>query len=420
MSDERKLILNLLSEGKITAEEADELLEALDLDAASRQDDEDRVMPSSATDEAKGPDAGKEAGKDADKEADGSQKGTGAKAEGAKAEDQNAGRHWRKTKLEVGPDLEERLGSMAEDLEDLVSDIPEKVQKALDSVTITKDGKKSTLTDLLKSWGISELGGISANPSFRMGTADVKDRLPVSVSLTNGAIRFLPNEDGTDIKVLAKVLVRNAPREEVQKIANKHIEVYFDPKAGLKVKSIDSLNVSVASVEVYLPKSLDFDISAQSVNGAVKLIEVSAKGALLKTVNGSVQVTEAEIGMLEAQAVNGSVKLDGKFMDVNAGTVNGSVRANMILAGGTVRLSSGNGSVRAGIDENKSVPMQIQASSRHGAVKMGLEGLETVQESSINSMHKSGTWRSRGYLDAKVKSDVEIETRNGSVVITED
>lgn len=402
MSEERKLILNLLSEGKITAEEADELLEALDLDAATRQDEEEKVEPS-PREKAEGPENGAE-----------------AKAEEPKAEDGTSGRQWRKTKLEVGPDLEERLGSMAEDLEELVSDIPEKVQRALDSVTITKDGKKSTLTDLLKSWGISELSGISANPTFKMGTSEVKDRLPISVSLTNGAICFLPNEDGTDIKVVSKVLVRNAAREEVQKIANKHIEVYFDPKAGLKVKSIDSLNVSVALVEVYLPKSLDFDLSSQSVNGSIKVIEVSAKGALLKTVNGSVQTSEAVIGMLEAQAVNGSVKLDGRFMDVNASTVNGSVRANMALTGGTVRLSSGNGSVRANIDRSKSVPMQIQASSRHGAVKMDIEGLETVQESSISSMHKSGTWRSKGYAEAKVKADLEIETRNGSVVITEE
>ncbi len=411
MSDERKLILNLLSEGKITAEEADELLEALDLDAASRQDEGELAEPSSKEEAMSGDASGKACC--AEEEA-------GTRSEGAEAGSQRTGEPKRKVRLEVGPDLEDRLGSMAEDLEELVSDIPEKVQKALDSVTITKDGKKSTLTDLLKSWGISDLGGISANPTFKMGTSEVKERLPVSVSLTNGAIRFLPNEDETDIKVVSKVLVRNAPREEVQKIANKHIEVYFDPKAGLKVKSIDSLNVSVAMVEVYLPKHLDFDISAQSVNGSVKVIEISAKGALLKTVNGSVQITEAEIGMLEAQAVNGSVKLDGKFMDVNASTVNGSVRANMALAGGTVRLSSGNGSVRANLDKSKSVPMQIQASSRHGAVKMDIEGLETVQESSISSMHKSGTWRSRGYLDAKVKAEVEIETRNGSVVISED
>lgn len=412
MSDERKLILNLLSEGKITAEEADELLEALDLDAASKQDEEDKVEPSAAA-EATGQGRSAEAGPEAPKADE-------QKADSQKADEQKAGAQWRKAKLEMGPDLEERLGSMAEDLEELVSDIPEKVQRALDSVTITKDGKKSTLTDLLKSWGISELSGISANPSFRMGTSEVKDRLPINVSLTNGAIRFLPNEDGTDIKVVSKVLVRNAPREEVQKIANKHIEVFFDPKAGLKVKSIDSLNVSVALVEVFLPRNLQFDISAQSVNGSVKVIEVPAKGALLKTVNGSVQVTDAEIGMLEAQAVNGSVKLDGKFMDVNASTVNGSVRSNMVLAGGTVRLSSGNGSVRAGINRSKSVPMQIQASSRHGAVKMDLEGLETIQESSISSMHKSGTWRSKGFSDAKVKADLEIETRNGTIVITED
>ncbi len=42
MSDERKLILNLLAEGKVTAEEADELLEALEQDAFTKQEEQEQ------------------------------------------------------------------------------------------------------------------------------------------------------------------------------------------------------------------------------------------------------------------------------------------------------------------------------------------------------------------------------------------
>jgi DUF4097 and DUF4098 domain-containing protein YvlB len=238
------------------------------------------------------------------------------------------------------------------------------------------------------------------------------------VTLTNGTARFYPNEEGTDIKVASKIYVKNTPREEVQKIASKHIEVFFDPKNGLKVRSLDSRDVNVMAVEVLLPKHLSFDIAAQSVNGSVKLEGVSAKSATLKTVNGGVATLECTIDRLDSQTVNGGVRLAGTFKDVNATTVNGGIRAGLILAGGNVRLNSNNGTVKVVIDQEKSVPMQIQASSRNGSLKMGLEGLETVQETSIYSMHKSGTWRSKGYAEAKVRADIELETRNGSTVIT--
>lgn len=380
MSEERKLILNLLAEGKITPEEADELIEALEQDA-----------------EAGAPEGGE------------------PKAKKAAEKPYRA-----KGNIELGPDLEERLSGMAEEIEELVSDIPERVQKALDSVTISKDGKKSTLGDLLKSWGISP-SGRSANPIFRIGTDGVKGRIPVSVSLVNGTARIVPNEEGTDIRVISKVVVKNVSEEEAQSVAAKHIEVLFDHERGLKVKSIDDHNASVSAVEVLLPTHLAYDITAQSVNGSVRINGLkSAKYASMKTVNGSVSTDESAFDTLIAETVNGSVRLSCDVRDASANTVNGSIRSELALLGGNVRFSSSNGTIKAEIDVSRSVPMSIKASSRHGAVRVEqMEGLETIEAPSVSSMHKSGLWRSSGYSQAKERADIEMETRNGSIIITE-
>ncbi len=173
-------------------------------------------------------------------------------------------------------------------------------------------------------------------------------------------------------------------------------------------------------VEVLLPVNLSYDITASSVNGSVRCYEASASSAALRTTNGSILVEECKFDRVDAQTVNGSVRLNGDFRDITGGTVNGSIRGEMALLGGNVRLTSSNGSIKTAIDRERSAPMQIAASSRHGSVKMDEpEGLEVLQEPSSSSMHKSGLWRTRGYSSAAVKTDVELETRNGSVIITE-
>ncbi|HPU95508.1 MAG TPA: hypothetical protein PK488_01390, partial [Bacillota bacterium] len=210
MSEERKLILNLLAEGKITPDEADELLEALEQDAYEKQEE----SFAGAERAAEGPGEGKPDRPEREKRP--------------------------KKGIDIGPDLEVRINDMAGEIEELVSDIPERVQKALEGISITKDGKKSNLAELLKSLGLSEIGGTCATPKFRMCTTEVTDRLPVSVAITNGTVRFVANEDDTDIRVISKVVVKNGSCENLQKVASEHIEVFFDPQKGLRVRSIDT------------------------------------------------------------------------------------------------------------------------------------------------------------------------------------
>ncbi|HPU96082.1 MAG TPA: hypothetical protein PK488_04355, partial [Bacillota bacterium] len=88
--------------------------------------------------------------------------------------------------------------------------------------------------------------------------------------------------------------------------------------------------------------------------------------------------------------------------------------------GGNMKLASSNGTIKVAIDKDKSVPMQVQASSRHGSVRMeSMEGFDTITEPLSQSMHKTGLWRSRAYQGAEERADIEMETRNGSVIITE-
>ncbi|HPI01196.1 MAG TPA: DUF4097 family beta strand repeat-containing protein [Bacillota bacterium] len=395
MSEERKLILNLLVEGKITSDEADELLEALEQDASEKQQEPETGTEQAPEEPGEGP-------------------GEEMPGVSSRAKRQRKG-------VSIGPGLEDRITDMAGEIEELVSDIPERMQKALEGISITKDGKKSNLAELLNSLGLSEIGGASATPKFRMGTSEVKDRLPVSVALTNGTARFAVNEENTDIRVISKVVVKNAACEDVQKVASEHIEVFFDPQKGLKVRSIDNKDSYVSGVEVLLPKNLSYDIQARSVNGSVRCGGISAKTTAFSTVNGSVVLDGCKFDSMDSQTINGGIRMTGEFRDASASTVNGSIRGTLVLLGGNMKLSSNNGTIKVAIDKVRSVPMQIQASSRHGSVRMeDIEGFDTITEPSSQSMHKTGLWRSRSYHGAKERTELEMETRNGSVIITED
>ena len=81
-----------------------------------------------------------------------------------------------------------------------------------------------------------------------------------------------------------------------------------------------------------------------------------------------------------------------------------------------MKLASSNGTIRwrstrkVGTDADPGVQQAVSVRGEHGR----LHSNEPLQ-----SMHKTGLWRSRAYQGAEEKADIEMETRNGSVIITE-
>ncbi len=199
MSEERKLILNLLAEGKITSEEAEELLDAIEADETTTRGEASETAADGARVEG---DTGIGAG-------------PGCCGPGVRPQEPKKPR----INIDISPDLEDRVQDMAGELEDLVQDIPEKVQKALESVQINRGGKKSTLAEMLSSWGLGEFGGTTVNPKFKIGTAEVTERLPVSVALVNGTVVVKMNDEDSNIRVLSRINVKNANGSDVNKIA---------------------------------------------------------------------------------------------------------------------------------------------------------------------------------------------------------
>ncbi|MFB4210415.1 DUF4097 domain-containing protein [Shouchella sp. JSM 1781072] len=67
------------------------------------------------------------------------------------------------------------------------------------------------------------------------------------------------------------------------------------------------------------------ELEANTTNGSIKVTHVEAIKASLETMNGSITIEENTIGSLFAKTFNGTIKADGKIEDADVETVNGSI-----------------------------------------------------------------------------------------------
>ncbi len=66
-----------------------------------------------------------------------------------------------------------------------------------------------------------------------------------------------------------------------------------------------------------------FDVNA--MNGSLKLTEVKAKKVIAETVNGAIELVQANAELIDVKTLNGAITVDGNVQDLDAESVNGSI-----------------------------------------------------------------------------------------------
>jgi DUF4097 and DUF4098 domain-containing protein YvlB len=122
-----------------------------------------------------------------------------------------------------------------------------------------------------------------------------------------------------------------------------------------------------------LPQSHVYDLDLSSVNGSVRVQGVAAKRLRASTTNGQVAV-ESTASEISLSSVNGRVELCGAAASVACRTVNGSLAVTCpTLQAGTMTLDTVNGSITVRLTDSQDVGLKIKGSNVHGSVEA--EGL---------------------------------------------
>ena len=341
MNEERLFILKMLEEGKINAQEAAALLEALEVGAMDEKEPGPENRESAAS-------VGEERDRPSDESASANQ--ASGHRERARVHEEHE-RGWGHFSRELANQIRESIQSamrgvpqITEELRENLNDVREELSQSLKGVR--EEIKKGPLVDVsgLKHL-FSNVFGRGPSHEFEQ---QVKGVWPQGVQpkiefLTKNGSISVDGWDEPHYRVIVRKWVYCHDEEEAKQIAARAVHITSD-EHGLQVicREADRLGVSI---EAKVPRSHVYSLEAVSTNGAVNVEGVEVMSAKATTTNGGVHVKkvagerldvsttngriaceEIQVNSVDARTTNGGITWDGSALEAKLQTTNGGIR----------------------------------------------------------------------------------------------
>ena len=371
MSEERKIILNLLAEGRITAGEAEQLLEALD------ETDLYDLGDSGPVDQVDQVDQG-DLGDRLDARAD-----------------------------VIADDLSERLSKAVSEMAEAGQELPDRLARMLGSM----------FGSLGWSFGPA---GVQAERVFEPEVPADCAISAVDLATSNGSVK-LTGCDRPGYKLVARAMVRGVDiKSEAERRLTAGLGLSLEGGV-MRLECRDDAIRNSLSVEAYLPQANTYDVKVSTRNGSATLKSLTAGTIDVRSANGRVALGDVTAASTTASARNGSVTASGDLGEADLETANGSVSVTLSYrSAGRLRVNTGNGSVRLSVPRDARVAYEISAQTVNGAVRTSLECAEVRREPGAGrgpGRSVSLVARPGGAVSSPPTVVVEARAVNGSVSI---
>lgn len=161
-------------------------------------------------------------------------------------------------------------------------------------------------------------------------------------------------------------------------------------------------------------EQLDVDkLRMKTANGKIDLAEVTGRKLEVETANGQIKILQSMVDELEAETINGAIKVDGDYQSVETQSFNGSITNNLngnrcrsIIARATT------GSVDVFVPEGTSVSGELK--SNLGGFNVLLDGIHITEEKN-EVIQKLLRFQSVDKTDSAMT--VIAETKSGSISV---
>lgn len=304
--EERKMILQMIEEGKITAEEGLALLEALE--KADRKENDS----------------------------------------GSAHQQKEQTEQFNKLKEDLHDATERIIGSANKGASKLV-DLFGKAMQKLQNIDVDFDFDFS-------------FGGVKVKETYEINPFEVKD---LYFSTSNGSIRCKSWEKGfAQIDVTAQVTKAKDEEEAREKLlknieqrkGNEQYSFFLKEKKGMRV-----------SLEIYLPNRMYEALRLETNNGSVRLQGLEIEKVVIETSNGSIRIHDLQGEYVEGKTSNGRIQYqDVHVQKSELKTSNGSIHALGRLQ--TLQCETTNGSIR--IEQGQVQQSDISAITSNGTVRI--------------------------------------------------
>ncbi|UCZ52653.1 DUF4097 domain-containing protein [Bacillus shivajii] len=369
MQEERKKILQMIEDGKISADEGVDLLNAL---------------------------------KETEKEKHGAKSDKGSETEEqslSRDVDWEKGTGYRQT--------EQKVSSFASKFTDFIEDAVQKIKEF----------------DLDFNFGSS----VEIQHIFQHKEATVRH---ADISIENGSITFRPWEED-DIRVECNVKVykvrdsdearRHFLDEVVFDLSNEKLRlesrkksmkvntIVYVPKKDLERLKLYAFNGKLTGEHVSVKK-----FEAQTVNGRISFDEVEAEDVRLETVNGTISISKLQSEHCDAKTVNGTVAISAAKGDIDAETLNGTINYKLLKPSNSrAYLKTTTGSVTFTVPEN--VKTEGELKTTVGGIHCDLPNVSVIDEKKEIASKKMTFLSNRDEESASVY--IEAEATTGSITV---
>lgn len=207
----------------------------------------------------------------------------------------------------------------------------------------------------------------------------------VIFSVEDRKLRFMTQQKW--MKVDAIIFV---PRSHYERI---RVRMFNGPISG------DELNV--------------LDLRMKTANGEIKLDRVTGNKAEIETANGKIKIATSVFDELEAETINGAIKIDGDFRKLEAQSFNGNVTVNLLGdRGELIQAKATTGGIDLFIPEG--VPVTGELKTNLGGFNVKLVGIQVLEEKS-EMIQKSLRFQSVVHPDKMLR--ISADTKTGSITI---
>lgn len=389
MQNERRRILTLLEEGKITADEALRLLEAL--------------------------------GKQSDDAAE--EKSSSAKTSDLHQEQPRPGFEKEEQK---GPS-----GTYHTDDESSADDFFEDIRKEFMSAGDRFMQFMDTAVQRVKTFDFESPFGKSVNfvHSEKKSAVDVED---IIIHIDHGKVDILPTDDD---EITAKFYVKHMNQDSEAEARSQFLDKLLFVVDGNKLRIGSDMKMMQVNVELHIPKQKNYrkmsvrllnggcsvesleltDLRVKTANGKIECAHTKFDEAELETANGMIRLLKVRGNKLEAETLNGRVYVDGEIVETDAKSLNGNVSLTTTSANAR-RLEGKSISGAVELYFPSTVGLRGEITSNMGKLDLQLDDVSRVEEQE-QFLHRTIRFTKSGDSENEPILHVTGESKTGTVLV---
>ncbi|MDF2839513.1 MAG: hypothetical protein K0Q99_284 [Clostridia bacterium] len=391
--EEKMLILKMLQEGKITAEEAHKLLEAVGKNNADFETD---ARKNEKKFEEKMQELQQKANKVAEKL--GSTLNTSAEKFSSNSE-------------KFGDDFAKRMEAFGNDIADSAVKFTDRMVNYLGNFIDVGYDK------------------YQYNKNYHY---ELADNAEISVDTCNFAVFVNPtSENNLVLNLYVNTSIPNLSIEEYFKVSQTDNSISFKTQFPSRTwgkievmlpKHLSNLNIITTNGKCELMDITVDNIESNTSNGRISLINCQSKTIEAVTSNGKIIASGTAAAFADLSTSNGKIEIDNcKFDKLDAKTSNGSIILDgiykMSSLEGNYNLRTSNGKIVIALNNSETCGCMIDAATSLGSISVDLPQLNYFVDKKSFTMQSTAQIKSANFDSLDDKIIINAHTSNSSIVI---